>query len=458
MEPPTDIKVEGFYDGTYDVLNDFIGGGLIGSSQGFFVRLSTVGSSSLQFDNSMRRTGDPSFLKSTPKYDYILKIETEQNGFGDITYIPFGDGPTQGWDSKYDGLKMESDFGRSTLFTKIGSERVAINSRPRLDQVVQSIPLGIIPSSNGQFILRFEEMTSLPSTAMVYLEDLKTGIWADLRTSTQLSFMADIQDDPNRFVIHFYPPAELVSSDAGCDDVDGSVYIDLGNHLVNGQPLPWSSFEVRSALGLLVESGNISSTSWVVEDLLPGNYELRLYINGYVLEEEFEVEALQTVDAQFDLDRSSFDVGEEVEFDDRSLGSGDYLWDFGDGSQMTVQGDVLHTYSLPGVYYPSLTITSDDCDDFFEEKISVLSKTTGIEEADWDLDLTYVSGTLIIEVDEVDPDATGLIIDAVGKQVTSWKGLETYQEIPLNVASGIYFLHIVKGEQTRQYNLFVPED
>jgi gliding motility-associated-like protein len=62
--------------------------------------------------------------------------------------------------------------------------------------------------------------------------------------------------------------------------------------------------------------------------------------------------------AKFTTNKSNACVGVDITFLDQSVGTGlQYLWDFGDGKSDTSFKPV-HQYSIPGLYYPKLTVTS----------------------------------------------------------------------------------------------------
>lgn len=64
--------------------------------------------------------------------------------------------------------------------------------------------------------------------------------------------------------------------------------------------------------------------------------------------------------ADFSLAGSNYEVGEAVEFQDRSIGEGNlnYQWNFGDGSENSSLRNPNHEYSAPGTYEVTLLITN----------------------------------------------------------------------------------------------------
>ncbi len=62
--------------------------------------------------------------------------------------------------------------------------------------------------------------------------------------------------------------------------------------------------------------------------------------------------------AKFTTNRSNACVGVDIIFIDQSTGTGlQYLWDFGDGTTDTAYKPI-HQYTIPGLFFPKLTITS----------------------------------------------------------------------------------------------------
>src|SRR5262249_10182098 len=68
---------------------------------------------------------------------------------------------------------------------------------------------------------------------------------------------------------------------------------------------------------------------------------------------------------------TSYLMHENILFNNQS-DPGSYLWAFGDDSTSTQVDSVVHAYGLEGVYYPCLTVTSENgCDSTYCSKLRI---------------------------------------------------------------------------------------
>lgn len=81
----------------------------------------------------------------------------------------------------------------------------------------------------------------------------------------------------------------------------------------------------------------------------------------------------EDLNAHFELDKRSYEVGEEIHFKNTSTGYETVYWDFDNGDNSTAISPV-YAYRQPGDYQPSLTITAKNQNKIYRFKITVFGE------------------------------------------------------------------------------------
>lgn len=109
---------------------------------------------------------------------------------------------------------------------------------------------------------------------------------------------------------------------------------------------------------------------------LSGSYEVKLTVfNG-----EFKNSIIQTItieespypNACIELEGTTFQTGEDIQFTSCSSNSESYLWEFGDEETSTLENPT-HSYSDPATYTVSLTVTNEFGSNTTNAEISVIN-------------------------------------------------------------------------------------
>jgi hypothetical protein len=80
-------------------------------------------------------------------------------------------------------------------------------------------------------------------------------------------------------------------------------------------------------------------------------------VSGALLAFEMNAEANCKLNA-FNIDAPSFKAGELITFSDKSEGSYEWQWDFGDGSDISYRSKTVHSFARPGTYTVKLKVNS----------------------------------------------------------------------------------------------------
>ena len=122
-----------------------------------------------------------------------------------------------------------------------------------------------------------------------------------------------------------------------------------------------SNVPSSSALWNFGDGGTASGDTVTHTFLLPGNYNVTLDVilpSGCVGTIQKNVSILQPV-GSFYFNGAYFCNSQQVRFDAVVSDADSLFWDFGDGNILpTFQTTVFHTYALPGLYLPFLTVQS----------------------------------------------------------------------------------------------------
>jgi PKD repeat protein len=433
----------GYYGGTLQPLSALIPSDNIASSQSFEVEVlgPAPQSVTVNFNNSMRRTGDPTFQRSVGNYDQRIDLVVEANGFADKTHVVFLNGPTNGWDGNYDGRKRASLAGQPTLFSYIGNEMMSINARPEFDQNGASVPVGLIAGANGSFDIRLDVLEGFPFSTLVLLEDKQLGIFHNLIDQQTYSFTGNVNDAHDRFVLHFTPPVEVSATAESCDGNDGELDVDLGQFGQGGWTFAWDS-AVISGNGQHLVNMNVNG-SLNTASLSPGAYSIEFHYNGFMIDTVIMVDDLSQVDAGFVADKVLLQVGEMITLTDASVGASTLQWSFGDGNQAGNQSVVTHSYATDGLYTIRQDASNQDCSADTSIQVEVLKNSTGIAVLDGvKFHITSEPGYLIVNIHgEVSENVGVTVHDLKGAHVID-EEIEGSERIPWDFAQGYYLVRL----------------
>ncbi|NLO51862.1 MAG: T9SS type A sorting domain-containing protein, partial [Bacteroidales bacterium] len=261
------------YDGAavqYKSWNGSLGGlsgGIIPAMQGFFVKASATGAS-LTIPQAARVHNAQNFYKSSALVSDLLALKVAGNNFEDEIFVNFKPEATMGFDNQFDAYKLYGGQVAPQLYSSIPGAILSINVLPHSSEEVL-VPVGLEVGAAGQYVITVEEDTFW-ETVGIALEDLKTGIFTDLRNVTQYAFTSDPNDDPNRFVLHFNEVTDIEEPGQQSKDIrfyvyDNKLYVidnDTENGLVKlfnmlGQPVLEESYSGRlNTIDLPLRHGN----------------------------------------------------------------------------------------------------------------------------------------------------------------------------------------------------------
>jgi hypothetical protein len=327
----------------------------IAPGQAFQIRKTTVGgTASFTFTNDMRVANvGAQFFSENNWYEHLLNISLFGNGFTDETKIFFNQHATTGFDPKWDANKLLGPVDHPALFTVAAAERMSYNGLPPLNEPI-SVNMNFYPGTAGTYTLYFDDLHSFPATAMIYLEDKKTGVWTNLRNQHTYAFHSNITDDIKRFVVHFEPGLEITATGETCSRNDGKL------NIMNPSNETWQLNLSGTGVNrdLILQQGMNEIT-----DLPYGVYNLSLQNNSFLTTTEAVINESVALDAAFELTTQDDLIVPMNELEARVLNpqeNVEYTWLLND--LYVGEGQVLgFAVAEAGVYNLVLKANKADC-------------------------------------------------------------------------------------------------
>ncbi len=153
-------------------------------------------------------------------------------------------------------------------------------------------------------------------------------------------------------------------------------------------------------------------------------------------------------------------AGNHVNFTNTSTDGNLFFWDFGDGTNSTLENPI-HIYSSPGTYSVSLAVTNSCGNNSTSQ--SIVSTTTGIVDADKFAGILIspnpVSDNLFVDISFTNPDAAVMkVVDLLGNEVLV-RNLNAASHYQGNIdvsgfSPGIYMLN-VSNRSNSVYKRFI---
>ncbi|MEA3444041.1 MAG: alpha-amylase domain-containing protein [Bacteroidota bacterium] len=188
--------------GTNDVSN------IIPIAQGFFVQATSAGS--VQIDNRTRVHNNTSSFKNII-VDNVLKLKITTQSGSDECLISFRPYAGHFFDKMYDAEKwLSSDTTKPAIYSVVDGIDLSNNTMGSLQGNVD-IPISYKPGNENYLQIFPMHDESFDATVSIYLEDLFTGQFIDLRTTSNYSFAVTGNPLPDRFMLHFNPVITEIS-------------------------------------------------------------------------------------------------------------------------------------------------------------------------------------------------------------------------------------------------------
>ena len=428
------------------------GSGTIPHSQGFFVKKTSTGTSTLNFSTSQTVNTQANFTKSVNGINLPLtvKLNSNVNTYYDYAHVNTGSNYSNNYDPGEDIFELFSpypDYAPNLFFLDNQGnklDRTSINNNNSVDLLFDT---KIGPFAHGTYTINFENLSQFMIGSCLTLEDLHNGIQTDLRLDSSYTFLSDSNAISPRFKLHIDVDYDIIVSNSTCFQ-DSSANISLKGNSIIG-----SFFNLIDSMGNLSDSVTATQDSLSFTSLNAGTYNIltnhigrcNLQVQDIIIVEPQEVIAnFQNINDTIFLDSSG---SATIDFNNASNGANYYIWNFGDGSISNLNSPT-HSYYSSGIYNVSLEARSDSigtCLSTYSKSINVINPFSAVDNNfEISKDFTFSVSDKYIELNfenNFDYEVGLQIFSLDNKLVYSMDNLNSLNKINLsNLNSGIYII------------------
>ena len=385
-----------------------------------------------------------------------LKITSDQNSYFDYAHIEANANFSSAYDSSYEISKLYSpypDYAPNIFFLDSDSndlDRICINNNQDIDLFFDA-KVGAL--AHGNYTLNFENISNFMIGSCISIEDLHTGISTDLRLDSNFTFMSDSTAISPRFKMTVEVDYDIHVTNSTCFQ-DSSAFVKLFGTGIHG-----SYFNLLDSTGLIVDSVIANGDSLLFDNLNSGVFNFSTNHSGrcpvdnqeiVILEPENVISNFITATDTFFIDSGNINIY----FNNNSLGSSAYLWDFGDGT-FSNQINPMHTFIYPGVYTVELTAYNDSsatCSDSFTKTVVVINNpfTNVFEHSNNQNLISYNNNFLNISSSKMFEQIK--IYDLSGRELLS---TNYNNRLPLQLSKGIYIVKLINNEFSYTQKVYV---
>jgi hypothetical protein len=308
----------------------------------------------------------------------LLRLKIAGTFGADETVIYFDPLATDGFDGNFDALKMYAGTpGLPNISSRSGNAEFAINVLGAFNHQ-RDVPLSVYITRNGSYTISVLEVLDFAPTALIYMEDLVTGISYNLLTEQELQFNFNSGFYANRFVLHFFLPISFSVSEETCNLGDGKI------QMVNPSTNPWKA-SLYSEYGQQLSELVSFSQEYSFQNLPSGNYRVKLEKGSfYSVIVSFSIQAGIPVKSEFQAPPGPVKLNYQTPFSAINPETqNSYSWNFGDGTGEFTGPEVIHAFTQPGIYTVKLSVSNGSCSRTSVQAFTVLQpgEPTGIEES-----------------------------------------------------------------------------
>lgn len=235
-------------------------GGIIPSSQGFFVRATSSGASISVPANARVHNNQAYYKKSDNSENQefaVAAIEVSKGEKTDEVWFSFDDACTEQYDMGWDVSKFFGDYDSPQLYAVEDDQLLSTNALPVIDQE-RVVSLNFRAGEDGDQLLRLKLFENFEGTEL-WLEDLNEGTLQDLNIAPEYIFNASIFDATERFLLHFNRETtgiiQTSESNYSVYSWKNSVYIKNPNLYSN------TSIEIVDMYGRTIYQGKLQAVS-----------------------------------------------------------------------------------------------------------------------------------------------------------------------------------------------------
>ncbi|MFZ1688049.1 MAG: PKD domain-containing protein [Flavobacteriales bacterium] len=319
---------------------------------------------------------------------FRVKITTGLTSFYDETMVHFGIGVPTVDPNDVPKLGMAGGGNPSIASVSADGADLIFNAHGPIGGDI-AVPIKVACGVSGAYSLTIYDVQGLFGSSCITLEDQLLQTSVPVAQGLAYSYFMNASDpiDPARFLIHMTAPLEAAATDASCPSAnDGMVTVP-----VSGVG-PWSVMWPDP------QTGQIAPVSFTISPIQlqggPGNYSAVVtHADGCAQTFQTAIGSGPAPVAAFAPSSAQVQVGEVVTFSNMSTAGTTSNWSFGDGGSSTDM-QPTHSYSQPGLYTVTLTVSMNGCD-------ATTATVIEVESADGVAEMNAIDAAVIIQTDRI---------------------------------------------------------
>ena len=284
---------------------------------------------------------------SAGKKEVILRLTEASTYVFDETFVYLDLGSSQFIYSE-DGQKVFDDSSSAPMLYSFSSDHISCFSNSNGNLVPATVvPLGVRVAGNGTYMISASLIDNFDPTSVLILEDRTLSAFHDLRQSDYSFAINQATQDEGRFSLHISTPPVITTIIAGCSNNDGVILVDQDTSV------RWTSGTLYDNNFSMVASFQNITGKFSFGGLAFGNYNMVFTLSNYTAIKPVQL-AGKSVSVEVSASTTHTSVGAPVQFFTTATNTSNYLWDFGDGGQITGVVNPTFSYTQAGVYDASI--------------------------------------------------------------------------------------------------------
>lgn len=421
--------------------------------QAFMIHKTNAGGTATYTLNGSDRVITPAtFYRQANESELNITATNTANGLLDKTTVAFNSDATAHFDPAYDADKLAGALSRHTLYSVDDNRWMSVNVLHAVAET-GAVAVGFEPGVSGAYVFNFDGLNSFDPTTYIILEDKKLSLMYNIRNG-DYSFTSGANDDWNRFVLHFTPPASISTTEATCSS-QGMINIQQPGTAV------WN-YVLTDNNNTAIANGTLNANSPLTVNAPAGVYTLTLTDNtGYTVAKNISVNGVEPVTASFQASAYTIEENQDIIFTSSSANANAYNWNFDDGNTATT-ATVTHSYSSQGVYTVVLTAANTTgCSSSTTRTVTVTSRSaTGISNLADNGKVTIWSNENLVNIDFTTikhVDAAIGIYNVLGQKIVEDKFTNSliYRKEISNIEAAYLIVQVKIGEELITKKVFI---
>ncbi|MCW5908858.1 MAG: T9SS type A sorting domain-containing protein [Chitinophagales bacterium] len=313
------------------------------------------------------------------------------------------------------------------------------------------VPLGVDVDSDGVYNISAPFIDKFDATTVLRLEDAYHHVFTDLRTNFYEAAMLANEPVEGRFFLHVSYPISFVPAASGCDNNDGSIWVETDN------TIEWTLCQLYDMNN--VQRGTYSNINGGFDftGLEEGDYYMVFVHGNYTTTKQFHI-STNAITAIINVSKVNAYAGEELNFFSITQNVSGFEWDFGDGTQIIGIANPSLAYYTPGTFDVTLKCTNNyGCMKYATTEVEIEQISSIGNVATNEPSVFLNAKTLTVNLNEATNNGAILrVFNLLGQPVASEKITASVTSVELNnTTSGYYLVSIQNNGKTTTKRIFV---